>query len=55
MPSSSRACATGPCPCPRLTLSTRISRSSANLSRDAMGSDPGDSTKTSGVIGLESL
>ena len=29
--------------------------SSANLSSDAMGSDPGDSTKMSGVKALESL
>lgn len=54
-PSSIHFCAMGPCPWPSDTVSTRVPRSSANLSSPAMGSLPADSTKMSGVVALESL
>mmetsp|Transcript_5387 Transcript_5387/g.10055 ORF Transcript_5387/g.10055 Transcript_5387/m.10055 type:complete len:229 (-) Transcript_5387:2036-2722(-) len=54
-PKSIHFWATGPWPCPRLTLSTRRPRSSANLRSGVIGSDPGDSTNTKGVTEFESL
>ena len=38
MPCSMQRCATGPCPCPRDTTSTRVERSSAKFKRAAVGS-----------------
>eukprot|EP00955_Chlamydomonas_euryale_P023543 248973-Chlamydomonas_euryale.AAC.1 len=55
-PSSMSAAALGPCPCPSDTACSRaaMSRSPANCSSAAVGSLPGDSTKMSGVVGVES-
>ena len=47
--------ATGPCPWPSDTASTRWPWSSANLSSDAIGSLPAERIKMSGIVAEESL